>query len=366
MVAGFFLLTMSLAAAAADPDEISAPANDILTPTLYGPMREIPILTGTGADGNTANHFQVIIDPLITTRAPNMYGELADSDDEHVDAGYQLPLTKIFSLGYDTGINAFRQDQTIWDDDESTSQVTTALINKGSVQIQTRPQLKWTGYVQVQRSLTDGQPGYSDATKYGTDATWSPVKDVTTVTVDASTQKTYNFNGSILDEDLCTTAIDQKLPYLPLTLHTAGSITDDTAPLLEADDKNNTVVNASLLWKIVPSTSCTAGVQRQDISTPASMQLADTDVYFTQVSLQAAQPLTLTMRAAHEQTYTTAAGQFFSTNSDVLLTFGLTWNLGDRFNAGAGINYRVLQSQTPSPAINPPPATFSVSAGGNF
>jgi long-subunit fatty acid transport protein len=50
----------------------------------------------------------------------------------------------------------------------------------------------------------------------------------------------------------------------------------------------------------------------------------------------------------------------------VLLTFGLTFNLGDRFNLGAGVNYRTLQSQSPTPAINAPPASVTLSAGGNF
>jgi hypothetical protein len=49
-----------------------------------------------------------------------------------------------------------------------------------------------------------------------------------------------------------------------------------------------------------------------------------------------------------------------------MLTFGVNWNLGDRFNAGAGLNYRVLQSQAPATAISTPPATFSLSAGGKF
>jgi hypothetical protein len=107
-------------------------------------------------------------------------------------------------------------------------------------------------------------------------------------------------------------------------------------------------------------------VQRQQVDVPASLQLADTDTYFTQVSLQAAQAVTFIMRAAHDQTNSTAAGQFLSTSSDVLLTFGLNWNAGGRFNAGAGVNYRVLQSQAPASSFSTPPATFSLSAGGNF
>jgi len=347
-----------MSAFAADPDDLSAPA-------ISAPEQNIPIYTGTGA-ADSASQFHVDIDPLIATRAPNAYGVLADTDDEHVDAGYTLPLFSPVSIGYDTGINAFRQDQSIWDDDEATSEVTTALINKGSIMIQTGPQLKWTDYIQAQRSAADGQSGYSDATKYGTDAAWTPIKDVTTISIDASTQKTCNFDHSILDEDLCTTALDQKVPWVPFTLHTAGSITDDASPTIALDDKDTTVVNASLLWKMVPSTSLTTGVQRQDITIPASLQLANTDTYFTQVSVQAAQAVTFIMRAAHDQTNTTSAGQYLSTDSDVMLTFGVNWNLGDRFNAGAGVNYRVLQSQEPATAISTPPATFSLSAGGKF
>jgi len=347
-----------MSAFAADPDDLSAPA-------ISAPEQNIPIYTGTGA-ADSASQFHVDIDPLIATRAPNAYGVLADTDDEHVDAGYTLPLFSPVSIGYDTGINAFRQDQSIWDDYEATSEVTTALINKGSIMIQTGPQLKWTDYIQAQRSAADGQSGYSDATKYGTDAAWTPIKDVTTISIDASTQKTCNFDHSILDEDLCTTALDQKVPWVPFTLHTAGSITDDASPTIALDDKDTTVVNASMLWKMVPSTSLTTGVQRQDITIPASLQLANTDTYFTQVSVQAAQAVTFIMRAAHDQTNTTSAGQYLSTDSDVMLTFGVNWNLGDRFNAGAGVNYRVLQSQEPATAISTPPATFSLSAGGKF
>jgi hypothetical protein len=358
MVVGCFSLVTSLAAFAADPDELSASG-------ISAPEQNIPIYTGTdAADANS--HFHVTIDPLITARAPNAYGVLAESDDEHFDAGYTLPIFSAVSLGYDTGINAFRQDQTIWDDDEATSQVTTSLINRGSIQIQTGPQLKWTDYIQGQTSATDGQPGYSDATKYGTDVAWTPNKDATKVSVDASTQQTYNFNHSILDEDLCTTALDQKVPWVPFTLHTAGSVTGDSSPTIALDDKDTTVVNASLLWNVAPSTSLTGGVQRQDVTIPASVQLANTDTYFTQVSVQAAQAVTFIMRAAHDQTNATSAGQFLSTNSDVLLTVGVNWNLGDRFNAGAGVNYRVLQSQEPVTAVSTPPAAFSLSAGGKF
>jgi hypothetical protein len=358
MVAGCFLLAMSLSALAADPDTIYAPG-------VASSAQVIPILTSTDPGTSTA-HFQATVNPLTTTRAPGATGALADSANENVDFGYHVPIFSMFTIGYDTAVNAFRQDQTIWDDEEATSQVTTALANKASVQVSTGPSLKWTDYVQAQRSITDGLPGYSDATKYGTEAAWTPVKDVTTVKVQASTQQTTNFDQSILDENLYTASLDQKLPYIPFTLHTAGSVTDDTSPLLAANDKDNTIVDASLLWKIVPSTSLSGGVQRQDANTPASLTLQNTNVYFTQVSLQPAKAWTVTMRAAHEQKDSTEAGQFLSTSSDVLLSFGLTWTLGDRFNAGAGLNYRVLQSQTPAPVQSAPPATFSVSAGGKF
>jgi hypothetical protein len=357
MLAGCFLL-LGFRAAAADPDVISAP---VFTP----PVREIPILTSpetTGSDG----HFQLTIDPIIFQRAPGATGDLADSTDEHFDFGWHFPLSGILSLGYDTGVNAFRQDQTIWDDEEATSEVTTAFINKGSLNIQTGPMLKWTAYVQGQQSLADGQPGFSDATKYGTEAAWTPLKDVTTVKVQASTQETYNLNRGVLDENLYTTSLDQKLPYIPFTLHTAGSLTDDTAPMLTGSDKASTIIDASLLWKIVPATSLSGGVQRQDTTIPATITLQNTNVYFTQVALQPAKAWTLTMRAAHEQRASTQAGQFLSDGSDVLLSFGLTWTLSDRFNAGAGLNYRVLQSQAPAAAQSTPPATFSITAGGKF
>ena len=183
MVAGCVLVTMRFGAVAADPDDISAPSTT--TPT-----RDIPILTSTDQSGNTADHFQVTINPLVTQRAPNAQGQLADSANEYVDFGYHLPLSNLFTIGYDAGVNAFRQDQTIWDDEEVTSEVTTALINKLGLDLQLTPAFKWSGYVQGQRSMTDGQPGYSDATKYGTEAAWTPVKDVTTVKVAASTQET--------------------------------------------------------------------------------------------------------------------------------------------------------------------------------
>jgi hypothetical protein len=359
MVAGCFLLTIRLGAAGAEPDTIYAPG-------IPNPIQEIPILTSTDSPGATTSYFQATVSPLMVQRVPDATGALADSADESVDFGWRLPLFSGLSIGYDYGVNSFRQDQTIWDDEEATSLVTSALFNKAGLEIQAGPPLKWTNYVQGQRSLTDGQTGFSDATKYGTEAAWTPVKDVTTLKVQASTQETYNFDRSILDENLYTTSLDQKLPYIPFTLHTAGSVTDDTAPLLAANDKNNTIVDGSLLWKIDPGTSLSGGVQRQDTSIPASMTLQNTNVYFTQVTLQPAQAWTVTMRAAHEQRAATEAGQFLSNGSDVLLSFGLTWSLGDRFNAGAGLNYRVLQSQTPASAQSTPPATFSVSAGGKF
>ena len=360
MVAGCLLMTMRLGVVAADPDVISAPAEPM-------PAREIPILTGTGQAGNSADHFQVTINPLVVQRAPNAEGELADSANEYVDFGWHMPLSNLFTIGYDTGVNAFRQDQAIWDDEEATSEVTTALINKASLAVQAGPALKWTGYAQGQRSITDGQPGYSDATKYGTEAAWTPVKDVTTVKVGASTQETdYNFNHSILDENLYTASLDQKLPYIPVTLHTAGSATDDTAPLLAANDKDNTIVDASLLWKIVASTSLSGGVQRQDTAVPASFTLQDSNVCFAQVAVQASQAWLVTVRAAHDQNHATAASQYLSAAYDDVLSFGLTWKLGDRFNAGAGLDYRVLQSQTPAPLQSPPPAALSLSAGGSF
>ena len=359
---GCFLFLINLSALeslAADPDAIYAPG-------VPNKFQEIPILAGTGQAGVSASYFQETVSPLVAQRAPDATGTLADSDNENVDVGLRVPLFSMFSVGYDTAVNAFRQDQTIWDDDEATSQVTTSFSAKPSLQLKNGDKLTWTGYVQEQRSLTDSQPGYSDATKYGTEAAWTPVKDVTTVKVQASTQEITNFNKSILDENLYTASLDQKLPYIPFTLHTAGSATDDTAPLLAASDKDNTIVDASLLWKIVPSTSLSGGVQRQQTAIPATLTLQNTNTFFTQVSLQPAQALTLTMRAARELTSATQAGDFLSNGSDVLLSFGLTWTLGDRFNAGAGLNYRVLQSQAPAAAQSTPPATFSVSAGGNF
>jgi hypothetical protein len=358
MAAGFLLLTTGFNALAADTDTISSP--NTATPASDIPLIQ-PAQSQSGSD-----HFQVTINPLVVQRAPDANGALADSANEYVDFGWHIPIFSMFSIGYDTGVNAFRQDQTIWDDEEATSQASSALINKGSLAVQSGSNISLTGYVQAQRSYADGAPGASDASKYGADLAWAPVKDVTTVKVDASKQRTYDFNHSLLTEDLYTTSLDQKLPWFPLTLHTAGSVTDDTSPLLAADDKNNVIIDASLLWKIVPVATCTTGVQRQDTTIPASVQLANTDTYFTQLSLQTTKEVTLTMRAAHEQTSATSAGQFLSNESDVLLTLGVTWNLGDRFNLGAGLNYRTLQSATPAPTLNAPPASLTLSAGGNF
>jgi hypothetical protein len=345
---------MSLAALASDSDGISAPT------------REIPILTSTDSAADSTGHFQVTVDPLITQRAPNACGALADSADQNVDFGWHLPIFNLLTIGYDTDVNSFRQDQTIWDDEEATSLVTTSVANKASLQLQTGPTLKLSGFVQEQQSLTGGDPGYDDATKYGSEAAWTPVKDVTTLKVQASTQETYKFNGSILDENLYTASLDQKVPCIPVTLHTAGSLTDDSAPLFSGSNKDNTIIDASLLWKIVPSTACSLGVQRQDTAMPATMTLQNTSVYFTQLAVQTSRSWTVTMRAAHEQTDSTADGQFLSTASDVVLSLGLTWKLGDRFNAGAGVDYRVLPSQSPASAQSPAPATVSLSAGGNF
>jgi hypothetical protein len=357
------ILTMGFAARGADADVVSTDA--IPAPDDIPVMRAIPIYAPQDQDQSTG-HFQATVAPPVLVRAEDASGALADSANEYVDFGWRMPIFSMFSIGYDTGVNAFRQDATIWDDEEATSTVTTALINKVSATVQSGSNVSLTPYVQGQRSLTDGQPGFSDATKYGADLAWTPFKDVTTIKADASTQATYNFNHSLMDEDLCTISADQKLPGVPLTLHTAGSITDDSAPLLTADDKSNTIVDASLLWKIVDSTSASIGTQRQDTTIPASLQLADTDTYFTQVSLQTSKTVIVTVRAAHEQTDSTAAGQFLSNSSDVLLTFGLTWNLGDTFNLGAGLNYRTLQSATPAPAVNASPASVSISAGGKF
>jgi hypothetical protein len=362
MVAGCLLQILimpGLRAAAADPDLIS-------TPEVTIPARYIPILTSTDAASNSADHFQVTVSPLTVTRAPGATGDFADSANENVDAGWHLPLFSMFTIGYDTGVNAFRQDQTIWDDEEATSQVTTAFFTKPGIEIQAGPAVKWTGYVQGQRSFTGDVPGYADSTKYGTEAAWTPVKDVTTMSVDASTQETRNFNGSILDSNLYTASVDQKLPYIPVTLHTAGSITDDTSPSPLLTDSNSTVVDASLLWKIVAGASASVGYQRQDTTIPVSVTLQNTDTCFTQLSVQASQDWTVTMRAAHDDKAATQAGQFLSNGSDDVLSIGLTWKLGDRFTAGAGVNYRVLQSQTPAPAANTPPTTVSLSAGGNF
>jgi hypothetical protein len=356
------MLTLGFAALGADTDAISA--DEAPAPDDVPVMRAIPIIAPE--QDQSDGHFQATVNPLVVQRAQDATGALADSANEYVDFGWHIPIFSMFSIGYDTGVNAFRQDATIWDDEEATSTVTTALINKGSMTVQSGSNVNLTGYVQGQRSLTDGQPGFSDATKYGTDVAWTPVKDVTTVRVDASTQETVNFDRSLMDEDLYTTSLDQKLPWMPLTLHTAGSVTDDTAPLLAAEDKNDVIIDASLLWKIMPSTSYSIGAQRQDTTIPASVQLANTDTYFTQVSLQTSKTVLVTMRAAHEQTEATEAGAFLSTNSDVLLTLGVTWNLGERFNLGAGLNYRTLQSATPAPAVNAPPASVSISAGGNF
>jgi len=362
LAAGCVLLAIPLSVVGSDLDGISSP--DDIAPAAT----PIPILTATDAAASSTDHFQVSIDPLIATRAPGPTGQLADSADEHVGLAWHLPLFSLFSVGYDSGINAFRQDQAIFDDNGATSEVTTSLINKASLILESGTTFKWTGYVQGSRSFTGGLPGYTDATTYGTEAAWSPFKDITTVKVDASTQtsQTFNLNRSILDEDIYSASLDQKLPCVPVTLHTAGAITDDSVPLLSGSDKNTDEVDASLLWKIVDNASASAGVQLIDCNTPSTVTLQNTNAIFSQISLQPSDTWTVTMRAAHEQTDATAAGQFLSTESDVLLSLGLTWKLSDHFTAGAGLDYRVLQSETPAPIQSVPPATISLSAGGNF
>jgi hypothetical protein len=359
MVAGCLLLALRLGAAGED----SLPTEDDSGP----PEGEIPILTSTDEAQNAPGYFQVTVNPLVTQRTITAAGVM-NSANENVDAGWQVPASNLVTLGYDTGVNAFRQDPDIWDDEQANSLVTTAFYTKPSIVIQTGSAWQWTDYVQAQRSFTDDAPGFADSVKYGTQAAWTPIKDVTTVSADASTQETYNFNGSFLDENLYTGSLDQKLPYVPFTLHTAGSITDDSSPspLMAAADRDNTIEDASLLWKVVTSTSCTLGVQRQDTTAPASLTLQNTNTYFTQVSVQASQSWTVTVGAAHNQNTATQAGQFLGAGSNDTLSFGLSWKLGNYFNAGAGISYRALQSETPAPAVSTPSATVSLSAGGSF
>jgi hypothetical protein len=328
-------------------------------------MKAIPVLTSQDASSANANITATVGAPTFV-RAEDAAGALADSTNEFIDIGWHMALSKAFSIGYDEGVNAFRQDQTIWDDDEATSNVTSALINKGSLTMKSGSNISVTGYAQEQETMSDDTTGYGTGTKYGGDVSWAPYKDVTTVKVDASTAQTYNFDHSLMDEDLYTGSLDQKLPWMPLTLHTAGSITQDDYPVLEANDKANTIEDVSLLWKAVESTSLSGGVQRQQSAVPASVQLANTDVYFTQVSLQTTQTVAVTVRAAREQTDTTQNGAFLSSGSDLLLTFGLNWYLGDRFNLGAGVNYRTLENSTSAQPVNGPPASVSISAGGHF
>jgi len=345
---------------------LRAPGQDaIYAPGAANASQQIPILTSTDPVTVT-DHFSVTVSPLATQRVPDAEGALADSANENVDFGWRLPLYGLLTLGYDTDVNSFRQDQAIWDDEEATSEITSALVNKISLQAQPVQPLKVTPYVQEQESMTDGETGYSDATKYGADTAWTPVKDVTTLTVGASKQENYNFDHSILDENLYTASVDQKAPYVPVTLHTAGSITDDTSPTLAADDKENTILNASLLWKVAPSTALSGGVQSQEAALTGTNTLQDTNTYFTQVALQASSTWTVTVRAAHDIKSSTEGGQLLSNGADDMVTFGLQWKLGDRFNAGAGLNYRVDQSQTPAPVQNTPPASVSLSAGGSF
>jgi hypothetical protein len=359
---GCLLLAVPISVIAADLDPLSAV--DDIAPAAT----PIPILSATTAAASSTDHFSVSVDPLITQRAPGPTGQLADSADEHVGLAWHLPVFSLFTVGYDSGINAFRQDQTIFDDNEATSQVTTAFINKASVIVKSGSSYQWTGYVQGTRSYVGGFPGYTDATQLGTEAAWNPFKDITTVKVNASTTSTqpYNLNRSILEENIYGASIDQKLPYVPLTLHTAGSITDDTVPLVSGSDKDSTEIDASLLWKIVDNATASAGVQLQDCNTPSTITLQNAHTVFTQLAVQPADICTVTMRAAHEQRDTSTAGQFVSTDSDVLLSLGLSWKFNSHLNAGAGIDYRVLQSQTPAPVQSIPPATISLSAGGNF
>ena len=67
----------------------------------------------------------------------------------------------------------------------------------------------------------------------------------------AAQQETVQFDRSILDENVYTASLDQRLPYLPLTLHTADSLTDDAVRLLPAQDKDTGLMNASVDWKLL-------------------------------------------------------------------------------------------------------------------
>jgi hypothetical protein len=359
MAAGFLLLAMRLGAAA-DPD--ATPGADDSSP----PEGRVVILTGSDATDDSPRYFEDTVSPLVVAYAPDAAGQFGDSANENLDFGWHVPLSNLLTIGYDTDVNAFRQDQTIWDYDGADSEVTTNFVSKPSVVLQAGPALKLTDYVQAARTYSDGVPGYVDSTEYGTQAAWTPIKDVTTVTAGAGAGETYNFNHSILDQDFYSGSLSQKLPYVPFTLQTTGSYSQESAPLLAADDSRGVVAGASLLWQIVTTATCAIGVQRDDAFAPATNTLQDTDTYFTQLSVQATQSCSVTMGVAHDQNLATESGQFLSAGSDNVLSLGLNWKLGDRFNAGAGVSYRVLQSQTPAPVVNAPPATISLSAGASF
>ncbi len=95
LVAGSILLALRLSAAV-DPDSTPQQA-------------DIPFLTGT-APPDDSGYFQANLNPLVVQRTLNAYGGLADSADEDVDFGWRIPFTNNLSFGYDTGLNAFRQD----------------------------------------------------------------------------------------------------------------------------------------------------------------------------------------------------------------------------------------------------------------
>ncbi|GEM_PF-6760961 len=350
-----FLCVLALAGSTLCAEELSAP--------IY--PREIPIIApAPQPGGNGAGHFEFTIEPLSYQRIFT-YGMESETAEQRFGLAYRLPVFEHVTLGYSTGGDFTRQNNGIFNDLTETAPVTMWWTDKVSLAVELPWHLTVTDYAQLSRGASDSQAGFSDAVKYGGELAWMPQKDVTKISAQASRQETRAFDNTILLEDIYGLTLEQKLPFVPVTLQTATALSNDQTELLPDRDKTGAKFDAALLWKIRPQASWSCGLQSQDSTFSLSGIEEASNAYFTEVKLQPVEPMSMNLRVSREVKDRSRDGEILNNDNAVVLSLGTNWKFTNTIGAGFGVSYRVPDK--PASAVAPVnQTTISVSANGQF
>jgi hypothetical protein len=311
-----------------------------------------------------SDSFQLSLNSTPVQQASFTNGTYQSMLGQNYDLAYQLKLSDSVTATYDISAGVTQGSTNMLLTSQDWSYNTLGITNKINLAWQPVKVVTLDLFAQGGRTVNDGQSGFGTNQQVGTDASVTVWKDGK-MGVNGSVGETTPFSQSLLTQDTGGVTFGQKLPWLPLTLNSASTVTAQDGLIASATDGRAWKNSGSLAWAIQPEATWAFGLDDQQTKYRLDDIAERTTSYYTQLSVQPDPAWTTTFRVSYDTHGKGATDAVVWDQPAVNLSVGVNMKITDTFGAGVVLHYRLPEiPSTTSGVVND--TIFSLTATALF